>query len=99
MPSNPRAPGPGPIPRFTRTEVGVWIVYGIVAVLLIAIPVATRRLSLADIGAGVLLLGAAAMSWGWLHGGQLRTEEWLSEAEYEEFLRDLHRPYEPPEGS
>ncbi len=86
-----------PIPRLTRTERAVWIVYGLVAVLLVAIPVATRSFSPPDAAAVLLLLGAAAMSFRWFRNGELRTAEWMPEAEYEEFLKDLQGPYQPPQ--
>lgn len=99
MPAPPDAADQGgaTIPRFTRTEVAVWVVYAIVAVVVVAVPLATHTFSLAVVGAWVLVLGAAAMSWGFLRSGVLRTEEWLSEDEYEEFLREMHRPFDPPE--
>ncbi|HUY53675.1 MAG TPA: hypothetical protein VMV23_00760 [Candidatus Nanopelagicaceae bacterium] len=85
-----------PIPMVTRTETAVWVIYALVAVLVVAIPVATRSISLPDAGAVLLLLGAAAMSFRWYRNGELRTAEWMPEAEYEEFLKELQGPYEPP---
>lgn len=96
-PADQRATIP-PIPRFTRTEVGVWVVYGLLAVALVALPLAFGHFSLLNVGAIALLLAAAAMSLYWLHNGRLRTEEWLSPDDYQRYLDDLHRPYErkPP---
>ena len=84
-----------PIPRLTRTERAVWVVYALVAVLLVAIPIATHSFSPPDAAAMLLLLGAAAMSFRWFRNGELRTAEWMPEAEYEEFLKDLQGPYQP----
>lgn len=86
-----------PVPRFTRTEKVVWLVYGVVAVTLVVVPLLTRTFSLPNLAAFVLLGGAAAMSLGWLSSGELRSAEWLSEKEYDAFLKQLHDPYEPPE--
>lgn len=95
MPEKAESPAdqrPPPIPRFTRTEVGVWVVYGILAVALVAFPLVFGHFSLLNVGAFVLLLAAAAMSWYWLRSGTLRTEEWLTPEEYQRYLDDLHRP-------
>ena len=96
-PTTPKAPADRPIPRLTRTEMGMWVVYAVVAIVAVAVPIATRHLTLADVGAWILVLGAAAMSWGWYRSGALRAREWMEEAEYEEFLREMQGPYEPPE--
>ncbi|MHB1576634.1 MAG: hypothetical protein ACYCX9_09005 [Candidatus Dormibacteria bacterium] len=86
-----------PVPRLTRTERAVWVVYAAVGIGLIVVPVATRSFSLPNLAAFVLLGGAVAMSYAWFRSGELRTAEWLPEAEYEEFLHRLHDPYEPPD--
>ncbi len=88
-----------PVPRLTRTERAVWAVYAAVGIGLVVVPVFTRSFSLANLAAFVLLGGAVAMSYAWFRSGELRTEEWLPEAEYVEFLHRLHAPFEPPEDS
>ncbi|MHB8394679.1 MAG: hypothetical protein ACYDC5_09290 [Candidatus Dormibacteria bacterium] len=95
-PDEPEHAGIPPVPRYTRTEQVVWLVYGAVAVLLVAIPLLKGSFSLPNLAAFVLLGGAAAMSFGWLRNGRLRTAEWLPEKEYDAFLKELHDPYEPP---
>ena len=90
-----RASGIPAIPMVTRTETAVWVICLLVAMLVVAIPVATHTISAPDAGAVLLLLGAAAMSFRWYRNGELRTAEWMPEAEYEEFLKDLQSPYEP----
>jgi hypothetical protein len=80
----------------TRTETAGWVIYAVVAALVVAIPVATHSISPLDALAVLLVLGAAAMSFRWYRNGELRTAEWMPEAEYEEFLKELQGPYEPP---
>lgn len=86
-----------PVPSLTRTEQVVWVTYLGIAILLIAVPILTHTFSLPTVAAFVLLGGAAAMSLTWYRSGELRTAEWLPEEDYEEFLRQLHSPYENPE--
>ena len=95
--TGPRGDADRPIPKLTRTEVGMWVVYGVVAVVTVAVPIVSHRLNLADVGAWILVLGAAAMSLGWYRSGALRSREWMEEAEYEEFLKEMQGPYQPPE--
>lgn len=75
----------------------MWVVYGVVAAIAVAVPVISGDFNLADVGAWILVLGAAAMSWGWYRSGALRAPEWMEEAEYEEFLKEMQAPYQPPE--
>ncbi len=84
-----------PVPRLTRTERAVWGVYAAVAVGLVLIPILTHSFSLPNVAAFILLGGAVAMSFAWFRSGELRTAEWLPEDQYEEFLEQLHAPYEP----
>ncbi|MDA8393716.1 MAG: hypothetical protein M0T72_00510 [Candidatus Dormibacteraeota bacterium] len=95
--SSPRGNANLPIPKLTRTEVGMWVVYAVVAVITVVVPIISHHLSLADVGAWILVLGAAAMSVGWYRSGALRSREWMEEAEYEEFLKEMQGPYQPPE--
>jgi hypothetical protein len=88
-----------PVPRLTRTERAVWAVYALVGIGLVLVPIATRSFTLPNLAAFVLLGGAVAMSYAWFRNGELRSEEWLPEAEYEEFLHRLHAPFEPPDDS
>jgi hypothetical protein len=81
-----------PIPRLTRTEKSVWVSFGLVTVLVVALPIISHRFTLADAGAVVLLLGAVAISYIWYRSGELRTAEWLTEPEYEGFLKELQQP-------
>jgi len=88
-----------PVPRLTHTEKAVWGAYLGIAILLIVVPILTHTFSLPTVAAFVLLGGAVAMSLTWFRSGELRTAEWLPEEEYEEFLRQLHAPYEHAEDS
>jgi hypothetical protein len=81
-----------PIPRLTRTEKSVWATFVLVAILVVALPIISHRFTLADAGAVVLLLGAVAISYIWYRSGELRTAEWLTEPEYEGFLKELQQP-------
>jgi hypothetical protein len=85
-------------PLLTRTEKAVWSTFAVVAILVIALPIVSHRFTLADFGAWVLVLGAVAISYIWFRNGQLRTAEWLTEGEYEGFLKDLHQPPSPGDG-
>jgi hypothetical protein len=96
-PTSPRGDADRTIPKLTRTEVGMWVVYGVVGAITVVVPIISRHFDLADVGAWILVLGAAAMSLGWYRSGALRHPEWLEEAEYEEFLKEMQRPYQPPE--
>jgi hypothetical protein len=81
-----------PVPRFTRTETAVWATFGLVAILVLTLPIISHEFTLADAGAVVLLLGAVAISYIWYRSGELRTAEWLTEPEYEGFLKELQQP-------
>jgi hypothetical protein len=87
-----------PTPLLTRTEKAVWSTFAVVAVLVIALPIVSHHFTLADLGALVLVLGAVAISYIWFRNGKLRTAEWLTEREYEGFLKDLHQPRSPGPG-
>ena len=80
-----------PPPRLTRTEQATWVAYGLIAILLLVIPVATHSFGLPDLAAWVLLAGAVAMSAIWLGNGALRGPEWLLPEEHERFLKEIQR--------
>jgi hypothetical protein len=84
-----------PPPRLTQTELAVWVVYGLVAVLLAVLPALTRSFGLPDVAAWVLLLLAVAMSGAWMHSGALRAPEWLTPDDYEKFLTEIQQVPEP----
>jgi len=85
-----------PAPRLTRTERATWVVYGLVALLLLALPLITHSFSLPDLAAWILLVGAVAMSAAWLRSGAFQAPEWLMPDDYEQFLRELQREGETP---
>lgn len=78
-------------PQLTRTEKATWIVYGLVAILLIAIPLATRSFSLPDLAAWVLLVGTVAMAAIWYRQRTLHGPEWLRPDDYEAFLKAIQK--------
>lgn len=80
-----------PPPRLTRIEQGTWIVYALVALLLILIPVLTHSFGLPDAAAWVLLVGTVAMTAAWMRSGALRGPEWLRPDDYEKFLSEVQR--------
>jgi hypothetical protein len=82
----------------TRIEQGTWVVYAVVAILLIAIPLLTHSFGLPDIAAWVLLLGTLAMTIGWMRSGALRAPEWLKPEDYERFLDSIQRVPEATSG-
>ncbi|MGH7610019.1 MAG: hypothetical protein ACREOD_08845 [Candidatus Dormibacteria bacterium] len=90
----PEIPAPA---RYTATERGVWVVYGVVAAVLLAVPLLTHSLGLLDVAAWLLVVGAAALSTYWMRTGELRCPEWLLAEDYEEFLSELQGP--DPEAS
>lgn len=90
-----RIPEPPLPPRVTRIEQGTWLVYAVVAVLLIVIPFLTHSFGLPDIAAWVLLLGTLAMTIGWMRSGALRAPEWLKPEDYERFLTSIQRVPDP----
>lgn len=93
-PDRPRptlAPVLPPPPAQTQTERAAWVVYGVVAVVLVLVPTLSHSLSPVDIGCWVLLLGAAAISFYWHRSGSLIAPEWLTPDDYEEFLADIQQ--------
>ncbi len=90
------APQIAPPPRMTQTEISVWAAYGLVAVLLILVPLLTHSLGLVDFFAWGLLLGAAGLSLYWMRSGSLQGPEWLTPDDYEEFLAELQGTAGPP---
>lgn len=90
-----RIPEPPLPPRVTRIERGTWLVYLVVAILLIVIPFLTHSFGLPDIAAWVLLLGTLAMTIGWMRSGALRAPEWLKPEDYERFLTSIQRVPDP----
>lgn len=93
-----RIPEPPLPPRMTRIEQGTWVVYAVVAILLIVIPFLTHSFGLPDIAAWVLLLGTLAMTIGWMRNGALRAPEWLKPDDYERFLTSIQRVPEATSG-
>ncbi len=86
-----RIPEPPQPTRLTRIEKGTWVIYGLVAVLLLVIPIATHSFSLPDIAAWVLLIATVAMTGIWLRNGALRGPEWLKPEDYERYLKEIQR--------
>ena len=80
-----------PPPRLTRTEQATWVVYGVVAILLLVIPIATHSFSLPDVAAWVLWGGAVTMTAIWMRTGALRGPEWLKPDDYDQFLKEIQR--------
>jgi hypothetical protein len=78
-------------PRLTVTEKATWVVYGLVAVLLIAIPLATRSFSIPDMAAWILLVATVALAAVWHRRGTLHGPEWLRPDDYERYLKDIQR--------
>lgn len=78
-------------PHMTRIEQATWVVYGLVAILLLVIPLATHSFGLPDIAAWVLLIGTVTMTAYWLRTGGLRGPEWLKPDDYEMFLKKIQR--------
>gem|GEM_PF-3421176 len=93
-----RIPEPPLPPRVTRIEQGTWLVYAVVAILLIVIPLVTHSFGLPDVAAWVLLLGTLAMTVAWMRNGALRAPEWLKPEDYERFLTSIQRVPEPTSG-
>jgi hypothetical protein len=82
-------------PRVTRTERVTWLVYGLVAILLIVIPLATHSFSLPDLAAWVLLIGTVVLATTWQRQGTLHGPEWLRPDDYEAFLKAIQRMPDP----
>jgi len=88
-----------PPPRLTWTERVVWLVYGLVAVLLVVLPARTHSFGVPDAVAWALLIAAVVMSGVWMRMGGLRTSEWLTPDDYEEFLAEIQEvPETTPNG-
>lgn len=86
-----RVPEP-PLPtRMTRIEQAAWVVYALVALLLLVIPWATHSFGAPDIAAWVVLLATISITAFWLRTGALRGPEWLKPDDYEQFLKQIQR--------
>ncbi|MGC1185200.1 MAG: hypothetical protein WBA31_08640 [Candidatus Dormiibacterota bacterium] len=95
----PQTVPPLPLPpQLTRTERATWFIYGLVAILLIAIPLATHTFSLPDLAAWVLLVGTVALAAIWYRRRTLHGPEWLSPDDYEAFLKAIQKMPEPSSG-
>lgn len=93
-----RVPTIPPPPHLTRIEQATWLVYALVALLLILIPVLTHSFGLPDLAAWVLLIGTVAMTAAWMRSGALRAPEWLKPDDYERFLKEIQQiPGAPPD--
>lgn len=86
-----KIPEPPRPQHLTRIELAAWVVYGLVAILLLVIPIATHSFSLPDIAAWVLLIATVTMTGIWLRNGALRGPEWLKPEDYERYLREIQR--------
>ncbi len=84
-------PLPPPPPHITRTEQLTWFAYGVIAILLLAIPLATHSFGIPDIAAWVLLVATVGMAAFWLRNGELRGPEWLRPEDYERYLKAIQR--------
>ena len=86
-----RVPEPPLPPRMTRIEQACWVVYGLVALLLLVIPILTHSFGLPDIAAWALLIATVSITAYWMRSGTLRGPEWLKPGDYERFLKEIQR--------
>ncbi|HEY6537477.1 MAG TPA: hypothetical protein VI138_00350 [Candidatus Dormibacteraeota bacterium] len=89
---SPPAPMP---PRITQTERATWVVYAVVAVLLLAVPLLTHSFSLPVLFAWLLLIATVAMAAVWHRQGTIRGPEWIRPEDYDAFLKKIQQPPTP----